>query len=84
MARYQTGYQLKLEYPQGSISGPLFLLIYINNLPGNFVLSVKLSTDDISLFSSVLNTDASRTTLNDHFKKISEWALSGKCNITLT
>ena len=37
--------------PQGSILGPLFFLIYINNLLKGLSSNVKLFTDDASLFS---------------------------------
>ena len=68
---------VKTGVPQGSISGPLFFLIYINDLPNNLVSSVKLFTDDTSLFSTVHDTDASRTPLDD-LKKTLEWAFKLK------
>ena len=43
--------------PQGSILGPLFFLVYIIDLTDNLKCNVKLSTDDISLFTIVHNTD---------------------------
>ena len=36
---------------QGSVLGPLFFLIYINDLSENLVLNPKLFADDASLFS---------------------------------
>ena len=39
--------------PQGSIVGPLLLLIYINDLPDNLSTNAKLFPDDNSLLSEV-------------------------------
>ena len=39
--------------PQGSILGPLFFLVYINNLPNELLSNPKLFADDISIFSVV-------------------------------
>ena len=37
--------------PQGSILGPLFFLIYINDLTENLKCNAKLFADDTSLFT---------------------------------
>ena len=44
---------VKAGVPQGSIMEPLFLLIYINDLPEGLITKVKLFPDDASLLSVV-------------------------------
>ena len=64
--------------PQGSVLGPLFFLIYINDLPGRINSLGKVSEDDTSLFSKVYDIRKSASQLNDGLKKISHWAYQWK------
>ena len=43
--------------PQGSVLGPLFFLVYINNVVDNISSEAKLFADDTSLFTVVCNVD---------------------------
>ena len=61
--------------PQGSILGPLLLLIYINDLTNDLSSSAKLFADDTSLFSLVFNVYASAKELNDDQAKVQDWTL---------
>ena len=58
--------------PQGSIFGPLFFLIYINDLLDNLLSTVKLFADDKSLFYAVNDGIISATELNKNPEEISE------------
>ena len=62
------------KVPQGSILGPLFFLIYINDLSDELFSTVKLFADDTSLFSVVCDSNISAYELNNDMQKISEWA----------
>ena len=48
-----TWQQILASVPQGSVLGPQFFLIYINDLPQNLQTTVKIFADDTSLFSVV-------------------------------
>ena len=52
---------VKTGVPQGSILGPLFSLIYINDLSNDIVFTVKLFVDDTSLCSIVHDAKTSAT-----------------------
>ena len=64
--------------PQGSILGPLFFLIFINDLPNGLESKVKIFADDTSLFSQVSDQIRSSNELNRDLWKISEWAFQWK------
>ena len=64
--------------PQGSILGPLFFLIYINDLPHELKTDAKLFADDTALFSIVQDSLQSASDLNNDLKKINDWAVKWK------
>ena len=67
---------VKSGVPQGSILGPPFFLICINDLPDNFESNCKIFGDDTSLFYKV--SDVSRATLNKDLELISNWTFQWK------
>ena len=52
---YSTWKNVEVGVPKGAILGLLLFLIYINDLPENFVSNPKLFADDTSLFSVIHN-----------------------------
>ena len=69
---------VKAGVPQGSILGPLFFLIYINDLSDVLVSTVKLFADDTSLFSAEHDSNISAYELKNNMQKISEWVYKWK------
>ena len=74
---------IRAELPQGSVLGPLFFLIYINDLPEGLNSEVKLFADDTSLFSIVNCVNTSASTLNSDLLKIQDWASQWKMPFNL-
>ena len=72
--QYSSWASVKAGVPQGSILGPLFFLIFINDLSDNLISNPKLFADDTSLFSVVQDITLSAKNLNDDLKKINKWA----------
>ena len=64
--------------PQGSIIGPLFFLIFINDIPDGIQSNIKVFADDTSIFSVMKNRISASVTLNEDPYLISEWAYSWK------
>ena len=63
---------------QVSVIGPLFFLIYINDLPLDLTTNVKLFADNTSLFSVVNDASVSASRLNNDLAKIRFWAFNWK------
>ena len=63
---------------QGSILGPLFFLIYINDLSGDLSSEAKLFSDDTSLFNVTHDINTLVNELNFDLKKVRNWAFQWK------
>ena len=43
-------YPVNAEVPQGTILGPTFFLLYINDLPDDVICKIAIYADDTTLF----------------------------------
>ena len=64
--------------PQGSVLGPLLLLIYINDLENGIKSHINCFAHDTSLFTFVKDPDISALELNQDLHLISQWAYQWK------
>ena len=75
---FSTWKEVLAGVPQGSILGPLFFLIFINDLPIGLQSNVKIFADDTSLFSVMFDILSSSNILNNDLALISDWAFQWK------
>ena len=64
---------IKCGVPQGSILGPLFFILYINDLPRASKLTELLFADDTSIFFSHSNPKYLENVLNNELLNIDVW-----------
>lgn len=70
--------RIEAGVPQGSVLGPLFFLVYINDLADGVASKVKLFADDTSLFKRVSNINGTADALNNDLSVIQNWAYKWK------
>lgn len=66
--------------PQGSVLGPLFFLLYINDIMNDLSVSVKLYADDCVLYTKV-STAGDQIRLNNQFNKVVSWCQEWQMSI---
>ena len=64
--------------PQGSVLGPVFFLIFIDDLEYGIRNMVYKFADDTKVVAQV-QSDADRKKLQEDVNKLSEWTKNGKC-----
>ena len=64
--------------PQGSILGPLFFLIFINDIPDGIQSNITIFADDTAIFSVMKDSISASVTLNEDLNLISNWAYTWK------
>ena len=69
---------IKAGVPQGSVLGPLFFLVYINNLLEGIHSDGKIFADDTSLFYKPIDDLNSTRIINQDLATIKLWASQWK------
>ena len=72
--KQSTVLELKAGVPQGSILGPLFFLIFINDIVNDIGCRFKLFADDTSLYIIIEHPDAAAQILNEDLEKVRNWS----------
>ena len=77
-----TSQPIKLSVPQGSVLGPLFFLLFINDLP-KYVKSAqcKMFADDTTLYNSNKNSEALKISFDNALKELNEWCQFNRVDI---
>ena len=71
--------------PQGSILGPLFFLLYINDIANvSKLVDLILFADDTSIFFSHKDINYLNNVLNRELRKLSDWFIVNKLSLNLT
>ena len=70
--------------PQGSLLGPLFFILYVNDLPAcSNDLEFILFADDTRIFFEHSDLDVITSHLNDQLNDVSTWLKANKLSINV-
>ena len=70
--------------PQGSVLGPLLVLIYINDIyKSSQILQFRLFADDTSILLANKNLDVLEQAVNSELEKVSEWLLANRLSLNV-
>lgn len=59
--------------PQGTVLGPLFFLLYINDLPSNLQCKTRLFADDCLLYATIVNPTTDGQLLQNDLVELESW-----------
>ena len=68
--------------PQGSVLGPVLLLLYINDITGSINSNIRLFADDSILYREI-QTPKDHDVLQTDLNKLSEWATKWQMNFNI-